>query len=125
MENRMRRDEYKAAFAEWPPIFNQQFGYKQVLHTIKEEGAPVTIPLTGLHKNGWWIGVRVTAAHKDGNYDAAFTMRVCNEEWTQITDEWCQMEPVHTSASEALVICSESLPAGTTLSVRLCFHYTT
>jgi hypothetical protein len=122
----MMTNQYRHAYAQWPPIFGQQFGYKQVICTDKE-GDEVTVPLTGLHKDGWWIGVRICAATDKGPLnDVEFTCRIGDKEWTQTAGEWCQIDPVPWTDSDAVmsVILSEPLYSAITYSVRPCFYYT-
>ena len=125
MPERMKPSDYNNAFASWPPTFGQHIGYKQVFVTITDEGEPVQVPLTGLHANGWWIGVRVSAANKHGMYEGVdISAQIDAEKWSLTTGEWSQMEPMAWSEDATLKLQAESLPAGTTLAVRLCFYYT-
>jgi hypothetical protein len=128
MPERMRASDYADAFASWPPTFgpeNPRFGYKQLFVTIQDEGEPVSVPLTGLHKNGWWVGVRVVAANKQRTYEGVeLSAQIDNEEWSLTSGEWSQMEPVSWNETAILQLQSEGLPASTTLAVRLCFYYT-
>jgi hypothetical protein len=132
-------DDYHAAFETWPPKFGPdrgRFGYKQVFLTNRE-GDDVTVPLSGLHENGWWIGVRVCATDTKGPAasdlgvqgpleDAELMMGIGDNEWTQQTGEWHKLVPIPWSSTDKTLSISLSAPVYDSIvySVRLCFYYT-
>lgn len=122
-------DEYSAAFETWPPEFGPgrpRFGYKQVFLTNRE-GDEVSVPLTGLHENGWWVGVRVCATYTKGALeDTELMMSIGDIEWTQQTGDWHKLAPIPWSSLDKTLTISLSEPVYDSIvySVRLCFYYT-
>lgn len=125
----LRPDEYRAAFETWPPEFGPErprFGYKQVFLTNRE-GDDISVPLTGLHENGWWIGVRVCATDTKGALeDTELMMSIGDNEWTQQTGSWHKLAPIPWSSMDKTLSISLCEPVYDSIvySVRLCFYYT-
>ena len=122
-------DDYQSAFETWPPEFGPDrgcFGYKQVFLTSRE-GDDVSVPLVGLHENGWWIGARVCATYTKGSIEnTELTMSIGDNEWTQQTGEWHKLVPIPWSSTAKTLTVSLCEPVYDSImySVRLCFYYT-